>query len=760
MNIYSLEEFESHINNEIKYSDVRIFRFINIKNIALWLKIKSFLSLKCSKEIKLSSFCADQDLTPVIGRMYAEIKKIKENTLLLPLSEHLRLDNSRKLEIIEGIIAIEYIQDIYSSKAHLYIPMYQMEDTLKEVLNKDSRLQKNIIFIENGVKDDYSLAVLSKKIESALFKKNFIHGYKNYLKYWEENPSKSITLYTDNAEAFKNNIFRDNIKILTSSFDVINYYNLVPYKIDESFGDDWLWADLLKKIKIQNKSSSTKNLSMLFFETPNITSNQLLSEWNESGDFKKWLIWLWLKIEDNIGYLDDVIKKSNNYKSLIQDLYCNIFDYSVDDSYLYKSIYLERKRLIKIVGIDEPPLEFWQKLGRVTNNKKVFYLTDSTSKEREQIICFIEKTNINNTLSEFLEQAYPNLSAYLNQYVFNEKEFTDYFDKYKHQKIENHFSEEFIKEVSDIAKEKGSWWELRPRKELVDIAYNDEAYIYWVDALGVEYLSLIEYILESKYKDTHYYIEIGYANIPTITELNKGFIEGRNYECYRELDTLKHKGDYPYCIEKELKLVEQAVKKAIQKLESYKKVIITSDHGASRGAILCKGDSKKAEETAKVERFGRYCIDDINSYEKTYEGCIDKDNYHIFANYDRFAISGNEKSEIHGGATLEEVLVPVIVLWRIPFEAKVVITPLKNEIKLKPGIILKIKFKIDQDYDELSAIVNSQRYVCKKEEDYWYFEPKVSKEENYTAKIQSKGIVGEFTYRIIKGLGDSEKFDI
>jgi hypothetical protein len=485
-----------------------------------------------------------------------------------------------------------------------------------------------------------------------------------------------------------------------------------------------------------------------------------LSKWKDSGDFEKWLIWLWLKFEVKTGYLAAVMYKSKDYKSFLQDLVCGIFDYSINDYEYYTDIYLERKSLIEVLQLEELTIQFWTKLEQVKDNEKIFFLTASTKREREQIISIIGKININNKLKEFLKYAYPNLYAYIGEYVFNEELFTDYFNQYKLQKIQNAFTEEFIKKVSELADQKGVWWKLKSRNSYVAEAYIGNSYIYWIDALGVEFLSLIQEVLENKYKGVYYNIEIGYANIPTVTEVNKDFVVGRNYEYNRELDDLKHNGNYPYCIEKELEVVEKAVKTAIQKLDIYERVIIVSDHGSSRGAILCRGTARRADENAKVERFGRYCIQTDAPYEDLYAGCIVKEEYHVFANYDRFSVGGNEKSEIHGGATLEEVLVPIIVLSKTPLEDKVLIMPLENEIKLRAGVLPKIKFKIDKTFTELYATVDAKKYICKKEADYWYFEPEVGKKEHYLAKISSKGNLGEFSYRIIKGRTDSDKFNI
>lgn len=735
---------------------MRIFRFINVENLYLWVKVKNLLAQKCHNQMRLSVFCAGGDLNPNINRLCSSMEKIEDNTLLFPLSEHLRINNTKSNEVISQVMSIVYTKDVYSKGIHVYIPMYRMRDCLQVILKQNERLNDNIIFLDDKDKDvDYSLTIISMDIEIAI-KGHTINGYKSYLEYWEDNPAKPIILYTDNAKYYKRNVFADNVRVLVNAFDIINFHRLLPYNLDEAFGEDWQWRELLVKMK------SATNINIMFeklFGIGKVDATQLLSKWKESGEFEKWLIWLWLKYESKNGYLYSVVNESMNYKELLQNIVCGIFKYSIKDNQFIE-LYLERRNIIEILQMDELMSQFWADLDNIRDNEKIYYLTFCTKLEREQIICNIAKTNINTALDRHMQYAYPSLYSYMGEYAFEDDFFTDYFKHYKMQKIKDTFSNEFIKMVYEIAALKGVWWKLKPRNSYVDEAYTDNSFIYWIDALGVEYLSLIQDLMENKYKGVYFNIKVGYANIPTTTELNKDFVYGRNNKINRKLDHLKHNGDFPACIEEELRLVEEAIKIAVQKLDIFDRVIVVSDHGASRGTIVYKGTSHKADENAKIERYGRYCMQSDVQYENRFAGCIDKDNYHIFANYDRFSISGNEKSEIHGGATLEEVLVPIIVLSRTPLEEKAVIIPLEAEIKLRAGLIPKIKFRIDKPFVELFATVNAKKYVCHKETDYWYFEPEVGKQELYTAKISCKGNIGEFEYKIIKGRTDSVKFKI
>ena len=163
------------------------------------------------------------------------------------------------------------------------------------------------------------------------------------------------------------------MKILTGPCNIINYFKLLPYKIEESLGSEWLWNELLEKI--QREGTLSKNLSLLLFGVPTIVPGQLLSKWGMDSDFEKWLSWLWFKFEIKDGYLAEVIKKSNNYQDLIPEIYCGIFDYTIDDYDTYFKNYSERKELVVSIEIESHTANFCYRLNKIEIEKTIYYLT-------------------------------------------------------------------------------------------------------------------------------------------------------------------------------------------------------------------------------------------------------------------------------------------------------------------------------------------------------------------------------------------------
>ena len=486
-----------------------------------------------------------------------------------------------------------------------------------------------------------------------------------------------------------------------------------------------------------------------------------MSKWKDYNDFEKWLIWLWAKFDCKSKYLSDVVSLTTSFNDLVTYIIEKIFDYDYKAAE-YKEIFFKRKELLSSINPDELTSNFWGKYERLSLEEKVFRLTDCTRRERIEFIRVIGQIDLNIKLRERLKDIYPALFGYLNEFPFVNQEFTRYFQDYKACKLKNHFSGEFVSRVSMIASRKGAdVWKLSSRNKLVAEYYDQNTLILWVDNLCVDDVGLIQYILNENYKSVNYLIDIGFATLPTITEKNKDFMNDRNCKQYKygilDLDEIKHSGEYPEFIVDEIDIILDIVKSAVNELEVINKVIITSDHGSSRGAVIAKGNTYKAKEGAQIERHGRYCIDAKNQYETEIEACFDIEEYHIMGNYDRFSIGGNIKGQIHGGATLEEMLVPVIVLSKSPLEEKANIQLLTEIIKPQDNIV---KFKVDRNYQELFATVDLKRYECKKEGDYWYFVLEIGKEKEYKVKITSRGNVGEFKVKVVKGRIDNEKFDL
>lgn len=195
------------------------------------------------------------------------------------------------------------------------------------------------------------------------------------------------------------------------------------------------------------------------------------------------------------------------------------------------------------------------------------------------------------------------------------------------------------------------------------------------------------------------------ALLPTETEFNEQWKQmSVPYEKLNKLDKLAHKGvvdepDYYTCIEEQIAFFNRVSDKANELLKNYQRVIITGDHGASRLAARFFHTRKGLPvfKDATPLSHGRYCsikTKPVGVYEDLKETTDSSgQHYLVFTSYNHFSLSGFAAGkdddnviygEVHGGASPEEMIVPVVV-----FDSKVSL-PLnvkwsydKSEAKLK-----------------------------------------------------------------------------
>ena len=290
---------------------------------------------------------------------------------------------------------------------------------------------------------------------------------------------------------------------------------------------------------------------------------------------------------------------------------------------------------------------------------------------------------------------------------------------------------------------------LKPRSIYMDTIDVVDSRAYFFDALGVEYLSFIQ----DKCNAYGLSISVSCARceLPSLTSFNKDFVEVlRNKGCtlsdIKDLDEIKHHGednfDYekvkiPLYLIRELEIIDELLKKVRTSIYSgqYKKAIIVSDHGASRLAVLNDTENVWSMET-KGEHSGRCCkTSEINSKP---DFAMEQSGYWVLANYDRFRGSRKANVEVHGGASLEEVAIPIIEIAQkqanveafIVDSSKVITIGGKEHAVIKLYVGIKsnnITIKLNEKYYD--SVMTADQYI------YSVDLPDISKKGIYTFDI-------------------------
>lgn len=753
----SISKLNDKIYNDIKYDDLSFVRIISVDTFSDFIELNKTILGSCH-HINLSKFCKNKDTIPFMTGVHDAIESIDVDTVLLPLSEHLRINNSDINAEIQRILEKKLKESSPNKRIRLYIPMYRMKDQLESLIKIDKRFDKLIYFLDNPVKfDDYSLTIISSNYDINVSSGKKIDCYQEYLKYWEDNPAQPIVLLSKMAKFYRLKNYIDNVKVYISAFEILSHLNIINDRIKESYADEQVWKNILDNCK--GDLNIVKMLSLRL----NVKGIDLWDIYPTSSSFidnENKYRWILLNSIDCKGYASMAIIKSNNSEDLWSNLVLQLFDIQPQDRNFWQ-LYLERKNILRRVGVSLLPEKFWEILKRLKMTEQIYYLTDNTSAEKERILQIVsEQHGIKDSV---LSKIYFNLYSYSQDYEFDNSLISEYFSEYKKLKLHNEITDEFNDLVNEYAKEKGKWLKLQlnNRNEIISNMYQNNSCIVWFDGLGVEYLAFIKEYISINYPSIFIDAKVAYANIPTITDENKDFTKDRKVILInRDLDKMKHITDYPIALPLELEIITKQIDEIMEIISSYDRILIVSDHGFTRLFKLANLPSLPVKETAEVKRCGRYCIDSSN-YGNTpnYSGCVDDDNIHCFANYNRFKCSMNLQGEVHGGATLEEVLVPIITLSTSEIERKIKIESIEDEYSGKIGDVIKIEFKVSGIKPE---ILFANAYQCTlTDKQLFTFDYVIEKEgiNNFSIKHIGK-VIGRLSILVKLRKGISSKFDI
>ena len=352
------------------------------------------------------------------------------------------------------------------------------------------------------------------------------------------------------------------------------------------------------------------------------------------------------------SYLRFAFTNSANFEAYRKNLFLALLD--VDDE-LFEEFYSLRKSAVK--NISSPYLnEYIERLKDFPDAVK--YLTDNTAEERRAMINAAQGKE---KIPDVFKRNYPAMKDYLTDFDFGDAEITNYFRQYKKIKLCNVDDENFKNRVRELALSR-PYNKFETRQKILDEA-TPTAKLYWLDALGVEFLGYIK--ARAMQAEIFATIKIARAELPTLTCQNKSFYDdwrGDKFGKNQQLDELKHspeKYSAPTYIDDELKIIDNVIAEIKNSLTNQhaEKIILTSDHGASRLAVMF-GRENKFKMNSAGEHSGRCCP--INALDEKPDCASEENGYWVLANYDRFAGGRLSSVEVHGGATLEEILVPVI----------------------------------------------------------------------------------------------------
>jgi len=633
-------------------------------------------------KIKVSNYCVGADKEPDLGKLEEDVKSYKGNCLLLGLGDFLAskgADAKKHLTTYKALVLQPQSHVVILLSAHMY-------PVVKEIVSEDIRAKSRVI-----------LPAVNPPLPT-IHNNRFVYGIKAFLDACENGEligNVKTAMKINNATVISPGSAFDELKHrFPNEFNKLSITNGTPDN----------WSKLLTEL-----NESKKNLLQYLADQKFASPEYIFLKHAKASDYTSWLYLLWIKLQsDSQSYLGLVASKTDTLDNLLDVAKTSILDINVSDS-RFNKFYEQRKTLLKGCS-DADMANFIPQIYR-QGADRIAYLTDNTKTEKQAIIIALGE----GAKSDYLKSIYPDLYAYLQDYYFDDDNLTDYFAAYKKCKVHNKIDIEFAEIVKKYALTR-PYNALPSRTSIFTNIDSDKALLIFLDALGVEFLGYIKKVCaELKLR---FVPSIARANLPTITNLNKEFYDdwqGSKEPPIKGIDDLKHHPEhshspYPIHLSEELEVVREALERAAIKLQSgeYRKVIIASDHGASRLAVISP-DVQIECSTCESKSSGRYCQGEILPVATN---IVTENEYAIIADYSRFKGSRAASVEVHGGATLEEIVVPIIELTLMNSNIQVTLENSLIEISYKklPELIMIIT----PDCDEITANVNGAVYKAEK----------------------------------------------
>lgn len=623
-------------------------------------------------------FCSGADVIPNIKKVAAYIKETPhKNLLITSIGEYLRFAESVEKR---NQYLLSIINHQAQSGKRVWMPIFCGKDIFQRVVGdlSEERFYDALYELEEDVVDFEAFAFSDSFSNNADITN--INGLRAWFALWDDKKVVSgMRFSTGKTNIIKPTDGTYSIHVIQSPFEFISSNLRTPnVKLCEALGTNIQWGRLAA-YSIKSKGSCediiTRALNLVEFD-----AEQILSSWHnmgENGGFGRWLFWLWYKLdlaktEDYISY---AVKKAETYYDIQQVIENEIIHCIGKVSF---DLWIEqRQNALRSMSISDLSDEFWNNFNAITDERaKLKILTANSHAERTQIISIVSTALQNgrsiHDFKSILMDKYPELYVYLNETNYiNDASLSSYVRAYKQYKI----MDVYDASISEMALN-CDVFSFDTRGQLLNAQkFKGNSYYLWVDGMGLEWIDLLLKNVKLLNPEAPMpTVSVGMASMPTITSVNMEKADPDTVsEKFDALDSLSHIKDKSDCnyysiIDKQFILIKQISEMIAKLLIAYpeKDIVVTADHGMSRMAAKAfhEKEGVKAPNNSEVCSLGRYCTLPEGSLIYDYANTYKEDGTLAYRTHAHFKISGYAPGEIHGGATPEEWLVPVIVYSR------------------------------------------------------------------------------------------------
>lgn len=653
---------------------------------------------------------------PQIDALFRDVKK-KGCFVVIGLSSYVMLLGKKRAEKL-----MARLQEL-SVAGHVIVLLSHMKEIRLSRMQQDQHLSYRVLLLEGDPTPLPSIYLASPEENS--FGQLVLPNIQALLEKLEQyDPVGGETSFAVRTSLHKE-VFSESMYSIRSSKgiykELLRAFPVLKGDLEESWGTKEDWERFAQEWK---ECLSWGALAEKHFGIDAHFSAILEREYEQADTYETWLYWLLLKVQgaSEDAYLSYALGKSRHWQDLWEHIFLSLSSLSFQMREFEK--YCEgRKRLLEGQAIPATWVSEYQDAIAQKGRDAIWYLFAGTAWEEKMLFqCLADYDYTKEEVMGVLKTHFPDLFAYMKSFTFTMHQkvperlvplLTKYFDDYKWQKLMNHLIPDFKAQVNTLAEHR-VYNQFPVRSLALSQMKKENTMMYFVDALGVEYLS---YISEKcKTYGLLLSIQVVHGELPSITSQNTEFMNPGVINI-KDLDEKKHesqtynyeKQKIPLHLVAELKAIDgvlQTIRDGLLTKEM-KSAIIISDHGATRLAVL--NDEEYGAEfivgESKGQHSGRCCQveEDPGIPFAAYEN-----GYAVLANYMRFKGSRKADVEVHGGATLEETLVPLLQISLKPKDPMVEFQPALVQLRKKEvgELLLVTNFDMADPY----IIVNGKIY--------------------------------------------------
>lgn len=676
-------------------------RFIMLNNFNIWHRLAQDLASLGVQPLNLEELIEDNhERWITTDELSSAIRARKGTTLVTPFSELVRFYKETDFKGFFNEIMIS-TEDIDNPKKRLYIPLIGLQNRFSNFLNGFSRIDESApvwAYLTEEQKTKVFLTTIKNEENAFAGHDNIkcLDTVYDWLRFWKTHaPQEKIICTSGPINRREKYSDPDNIFTflhIKNSHEYIDSFLGINVHFAYDMAEEVYWAKLLADIiKFGPSSFSFPGFVSSRFGLSNITPKEFFHQWvqTETTAYERWLLknyFLSSSAAEKYPYLKlslEEITDYDNFNTLFGKVAERIFyfsELSTQTRHIAERDSLIRRSAGLFREFTDPSTQSYIKqclLELDKSNTELAYALTTGAFEFEKVLLtawYADRENTGLTLEKAAEK-FPDLGMYLSDLKPSQKRknnwHLDYLAAYRDAKLYDEITDGITSFIEDKNRDGDAFYNwYHSFNETHDLLHKHQnsadlrpEKVYWVDALGAEFLPYLLSIFEdSSHGFRVLYSEITRCTIPSATAQNR-FDDVVKFE---DLDKIAHDAagyKKNATLVRELKVLAAKMWEIItSNSHGEHTVAIVSDHGLSCLSRLA--DSKKYD--AKVEHDGRYI--NVTGDNKLYNDA----DYVVHVNEndgERYKVALTHSSlgrkpvhEVHGGCTPEEVLVPYIII--------------------------------------------------------------------------------------------------